>query len=177
MNNNKILSDVNGNMAELLQLISSLNNEQLNMIPFEGSWTAGQLATHVLMSCSGFVQMLNGPVKETNRAPDEGIEKIKSSFLDFSTKMKSPAFVVPPDTASDKEDLLHSLKDQWSGIDQAIETLELEKTCLAFELPGLGFLTRLEAIYFVNYHTQRHIHQLKNICKKLPGVKTLPQAQ
>jgi hypothetical protein len=81
--------------------------------------------------------------------------------------MKSPDFVVPPDTSYNKEELLHSLEDIKAKIKQAIETLDLTKTCLAFELPVYGFLTRLEAVYFILYHTQRHIHQLKNIHQKV----------
>jgi hypothetical protein len=46
-------------------------------------------------------------------------------------------------------------------------SLDLTPTVLAFELPVIGSLTRLEAIRFVTYHTQRHNHQLKNIRQQL----------
>ncbi len=81
--------------------------------------------------------------------------------------MKSPDFVVPPDIYYKKEDLLRSFEDINERINQALQTLDLTKTCLAFELPVYGFLTRLESLYFILYHTQRHLHQLKNIHQKM----------
>jgi hypothetical protein len=60
---------------------------------------------------------------------------------------------------------MNSLEEIKATIDHAIQTLELSRTCLAFEIPVYGFLTRTEAIYFVIYHTQRHIQQLKNISR------------
>lgn len=62
--------------------------------------------------------------------------------------MNSPDFVRPENTSYKKEVLLRSLEDIKASIDQAIQTLDLTKTCLTFELPVYGFLTRLEAIYF-----------------------------
>ena len=167
MNTKEVLTEIDETITEFCQHISSFTQEQTNVVPFEGSWTAGQLAMHVIMSASGFLEIMNGPVKETERKADELVATIKKDFLDFNSKMKSPDFVVPPDTSYNKEELLHSLEDIKAKIKQAIETLDLTKTCLAFELPVYGFLTRLEAVYFILYHTQRHIHQLKNIHQKV----------
>ena len=41
------LRDFENTNVELLQLFSSFNQEQINVVPFEGSWTAGQLAEHL----------------------------------------------------------------------------------------------------------------------------------
>ncbi len=119
MNTKEIRTEIGGTITELLQLILAFDHEQLNVVPFEGSWTAGQLAKHVIMSGSGFVKIMNGPVKETERKPDEMAAIIKRDFLDFNTKMKSPDFVVPPDTSYKKEDLLGSLEDIKSKINMA----------------------------------------------------------
>lgn len=71
------------------------------------------------------------------------------------------------DAYYEKAYLLGALQDIKAGLDHAVTTLDLTKTCLAFELPVFGYLTRLEAIYFVIYHTQRHLHQLKNIYQQV----------
>lgn len=166
-----LLSQIDETSEELLQVLDSFEQELINIVPSEGSWTAGQLAQHLVMSGSGFVEMINGEVKETGRKPDEQVETIKNTFLNFNIKMKSPDFIVPPSATYNKMHLLSSLKDIHKEMDRAIKTLDLSKTCLGFELPMMGFLTRLEAIYFVLYHTQRHMHQLKNIRQKVvkPG--------
>lgn len=148
---------------ELMQLLASFSNEQLNTVPYEGSWTAGQAAKHLVMVGSGFVELLNGPVKETERAPDEMVVAIKEGFLDFSTKMEAPEAVRPAITSYEKESLLASLEKINEAIVKAIQTGDLSETCIAFEIPVLGFVSKVEAVNFVISHTKRHLRQLKRI--------------
>ncbi|MET6998265.1 DinB family protein [Chitinophaga defluvii] len=152
---------------ELLHQLTTFDQEQLNIAPFKNSWTAGQLAEHLIKANGGFLEVINGPVQDTPRAPDAKIAEIKGIFLNFETKMQAPAFIIPADIHYEKPYLLSSLQDIKAGLDHATTTLDLTKTCLAFELPVLGYLTRLEAVYFVIYHTQRHLHQLKNIYQQV----------
>jgi hypothetical protein len=167
VNAKELVTSFDETANELEQLLSVLSEQQINAIAFEGCWTPGQVAQHLVMSNSGFAEIINGAVKETEGEPDELVETIKREFLDFSIKMESPDFVVPPNIIYRKEELMRSLEDIRRSIRHAIQTLDLTKTCTFFELPGYGYLTRLEAIYFVIYHTKRHIHQLKNISKKI----------
>ncbi len=167
MKTQELQSHINKTFTELGEIISSFNEDQINLIPFEGSWTAGQVAEHIILSVSGFQKIMNGPVAETKREPEGLKNKIQTIFSDFTTKMKSPDFIIPAKKNYKKDELLNALQDLRGKINQVIETLDLTKTCLAFELPVLGFLTRLESIYFILYHTQRHIHQLKNIYRQL----------
>ena len=67
---------INTTINDLLLLLSSFNEEQINIIPFKDSWTAGQLLKHVLMSNFGFIEIINGSYKETQRQPDEMLQKI-----------------------------------------------------------------------------------------------------
>ena len=161
--NTELQSEMNQTLSEFSKILSMFNNEEVNIIPFEGSWTAGQVATHLIMSNGGFLSMTNGPVKQTERSPDEFVRQIRTMFLDFKSKMKSPEFIEPPMVNYKKQDLLNSLNLIQTKLHEAIGEGELEQTCLAFELQSLGFLTRLEAFHFVLYHTQRHINQLKKI--------------
>ena len=108
--------------------------------------------------------MLYGPVKPTERPPGQNIERIKSEFLDFSTKISSPEFLIPANSTYDKETLLNSLKKTRAEIAEAVRTLNLSETCPS---PILGEWTRLEIIHLCVCHTQRHVHQLKNIFQKL----------
>jgi len=119
------------------------------------------------MSNSGFADLLNGPVKDTERAPDAAVDEIKSIFLNFGIKLTSPDFILPEKKNYDKDGLLAALSGIKADIITSAATLDLSKTCLSFELPVLGYVTRLEAVSFVIYHTRRHIHQLKNIYSEL----------
>jgi hypothetical protein len=163
MSTENIFAEIDGTMDELLQLLSPMDEEQLNVLPPREGWTAGQVARHLVMSSSGFVEVLNGPVRETDRPPDEWVEQIKADFQNFGIKMQSPEFVVPPRAHYRKEELLQPLTDIQAQLRQAGETLDLTLTCAMFALPVYGHLTRLEILSFVLYHTQRHIRQLKRI--------------
>ena len=168
---NEISIEFEGVKRELIQAISVFNEEEFNTIPFKGSWTAGQVAEHVYKSVSAFTKGLYGKVKPTTRQPDEKVEPIKKTFLDFDTKMSSPDFIIPSNGFHDKNAILSSLKSTMDKITEAIKTFDLSATCLSFIPPAIGELTRLESIYFVIYHTQRHIHQLKNISQKVVNKK------
>lgn len=166
MKTNDLVIEIEETFDELIQLISHLDEDEINIVPFEGSWTAGQLARHLIISGSGFVELLNGPDKETERMPDEMVENFRTIFLDFSTKMIAQDIVVPEKKDYEKDYLLTSLENIKEGMKQVIVKYDLTKT-MALELPILGTLTRLEAVHFVSVHTQRHVHQLKNICQVL----------
>ena len=153
--------------TELLQILSSINDNDINTVPFPGSWTAAQLAQHIILSTGSFVQLLNGTVTGTTRNPEAYIPNLKAIFLDFNSRMKSPDFIVPEEKDYNKQRLIQAIQTTKIGLLEAIATLDLTKTCTGFELPGSGYITRAEAITFSIVHTQRHINQLKNIRQKL----------
>src|SRR5215210_9525108 len=80
-------------VSELLSLISSLDEKKINTVPYEGSWTAGQLCRHITKSTNGIAKALSMEAKPANRDAGERIPELKKSFLDFSKKMKSPYFI------------------------------------------------------------------------------------
>ncbi len=163
---NEISKEFKNTSTELTQLLSSLTQEQLNAVPFEHSWTAAQLGEHLRKSY-GVAELLYGPVKATERDPAEKVKRIKDALLNFDNKMISPYFIVPEIKEYDKNTLINSLKESVNKITTAAQTLNPEEICTAFALPGLGEMTRIEWLYFIIYHTQRHVHQLKNISQKL----------
>ena len=163
---NEILNELQDTTTELIELLTSLNQEQLNRVPFESSWTAAQLGEHLHKSYN-VAKLLYGPVRNTQRDPAEKVKSIKEALLNFEAKMISPDFIEPENKEYDQNTLIESLKESINKITNAAHTLKPEETCTSFALPGLGEMTRTEWIYFVIYHTQRHVHQLKNIAEKV----------
>lgn len=149
--------------AAILQLLATFNDEQLNTQPAYGGWTAGQVAEHLLLS-GGVVETIAGHTEPTtDRQPDARCPIIASIFLDFSTKLQSPDFIIPAGGYYDKQELISKTKVIWDKIGEGIRLLDLDVTCLDFEFPTIGYLTRLEMLWFYVWHTQRHIHQLNRI--------------
>ena len=159
----KILTAFGETGKELTNILEQFTQEELNAVPFEGSWTAGQVGDHILKSIVGAPDAIYGPTADAGRAPDEKVAQIKSVFLDFTTKLKSPDFILPGDGPFDKAELNAALADSWKKLAKASEELDLSPLCTLAKLPGSGPLTRLELLYFCMVHTQRHIHQLREI--------------
>ena len=151
----------------LLTALDSFSNENINTVPFEGSWTGGQVARHVLKSASGVSEALNGPAKTADRDPGQHLKLLGDIFLNFDIKMKSPDFVLPDDEPKDKGALIQLLEKTFNNIIKVAESEDLDMICTTFEMPNLGRLSKKEFIWFTIVHTQRHIHQLKNILNHL----------
>lgn len=165
--NKEILSEFNTTSGILLELLSGISQQQLNEVPFEGSWTAGQVGHHLLKSY-GIVSILGGKTVETDRPVNEKIIGIRELFSDHTIKMESPSFIIPTDKWIEKEKLLNGLAEKINDVRSFVENNhDLSFTCLDFELPGAGSLTQSEWIQFISIHTQRHIRQLNNIIEHL----------
>lgn len=165
--NKELITETNNTLDELIGQVDKIPAERFNTVPFEGSWTAGQLAQHLTLADSGFPALANGPVADTDRAPDQMVAPIAESFLNFEIKFESPDFIRPDIRDYDKDEMISGLKKIKADIADAIGNSDLTKTCMAFAFPVLGNLTRYEAANFVIVHTTRHIHQLKNIYNAL----------
>jgi uncharacterized damage-inducible protein DinB len=158
------IAELEATTKELLDTLSRFTQEQLNTLPFEGSWTAAQVAEHLLKSKARIPQLLTGNSRPTTeRPPDEKTEVIKAIFLDFSTKLKSPDFIIPSDEIKEKQALLSALQSNSEEIRSVIHTADLSRTFTDHPFPQLGELTGWEWICFMVCHSKRHIRQLKNI--------------
>ena len=151
----------------LITTVKAFKQDALNKVPYVGSWTAGQVVDHLLKSY-GAIETINGKVADTTRDPLQFDEGIKSQFLNFDVKMQSPDFIIPDKKSFSKEEELSSLKENSNLLLTAANELDLSKTCLDFELPQVGALTRAEWLYFISYHTRRHVHQLQKIAAAIP---------
>lgn len=161
-----IAHELKASSENFVKTLSSFSDHQFNEVPFEGSWTAGQIGEHILKS--NVTPLLYGKTEETSGRPDEKVQRIKDDMLNFEVKMKNPDFNTPSESKKDKEKTISKLRDAFEKAVEAAGELDLTKTCNDFELPGgAGKLTRLEWLYFMNYHIQRHTHQLENVKEKV----------
>jgi len=150
-------------MENLVNDVNRFSDESFNEVPFENSWTGGQVAEHILKSQANFTDLLGGEVEVTDRPADEKRSYIEKIFLDFTTKMKSPEYIKPTDEPKNKEQIIAQIQAKKDEITAALQQHDLTKICLAFELPGSGKFTGFEWAWFITYHTQRHVHQIENI--------------
>lgn len=164
-----IIVDFDASTEGLLEALNRFSAAQFNLIPFEGSWTPGQVAEHLSMSEEGIPSVLLGSTRETKRAINENEAVLATIFLDFTTKLEAPEFIIPSNDIKEKGDMLVKLLDNRKKIRQLIEQLDLSMTCTDFPFPEIGELTRFEWIRFMIFHSKRHTNQLNNIfqCMKV----------
>jgi hypothetical protein len=148
----------------MLQLVSSFNEDEMNSMPFKDSWTAAQVAEHVTKSNASMIRSLSEEGKTSSRNIDEGVQKLKEIFLDFTSKLKSPKFILPTRNSYSKEIVVADLKNSIEQIKKLSNTINLSEIV---NHRVFGEITKFEILHFVVYHTERHIHQLKNIFQKV----------
>jgi hypothetical protein len=159
--------DVTDTAAAFETALTVFDDDSIDIVPFEGSWTAGQAAEHAVMSLQGVAKTLVGNTAGTLRDPAQYVIPLKTQFLDFTIKMKSPEFILPFPPPHQKLKLLAEAAAAFQILESVTRQTDLDATCLDFEFPDSGPLTRLEWINFVLSHTKRHIYQLNNIAEKL----------
>lgn len=166
----EIITDFDKTTVDLLATLSLFSNEDFNKIPFEGSWTAGQVAEHLYKSESNIPNVLKGNSKETERDPFEKTAIIKSIFLDFTTKLKSPEFILPTAGEKNKDLFIKAFEGTRKELRNLIDTKDLDRTFTDFPFPQVGEFTGWEWICFANSHSARHIRQMKMIYEKLTSI-------
>ncbi|WP_343694606.1 DinB family protein [Flavobacterium sp.] len=148
---------------KLNEIFSKFSENEINQIPYQGSWTPGQVVQHIILACSGYPQLFGGKTEKTTRKPDEKIKDIEGLFLNFSIKMDSPVFLIPEKKEYNKNKLNLELLRIESELLDCAEKYDLTLTCLDFQVPGFDTFTMYEWIDFALVHTQRHTHQLNSI--------------
>jgi hypothetical protein len=157
----QIKTELENTIGELITRLSILNQIEINTLPDDHGWTAGQIGEHLLKSYE-VAGMLTAPVVPTQRLADEKVEGIKSVFLNFDIKMKSPAELEPSQSIIDRDLLIQNLAQKKAELIKIAETFDLTLTCMGFVIPQYGPFTRLEWLSFIVIHTQRHLHQLES---------------
>lgn len=159
----ELQQEVETTFEQLYKTLSLFTESEININPFEGSWTAGQVTRHIIRATSGFYQVCNANTQKLDGGINQKVPALKEIFLDFNTKYNAPDFIYPEDKKYDKEELISTLQKIEAEILDIAENYDLSVTCLDFEIPGLGNLTIFELIMFAVFHTKRHIHQLEII--------------
>lgn len=155
---------------KMYQVLLKYKENQLDIIPSESSWTAGQVCEHIIKANVGIPKLCKG---KTERAENDRVERItdlKAIFENYSIKMDSPKSIIPVSTENNLYEIINTLKNIESDFLAVIETLDLELICTDFAFPTFGYLTMAEWIKFGLIHTKRHSHQLENILLKLDAI-------
>lgn len=163
----ELIIELEETSKDLFETLSLFTQGQFNRIPFEGSWTAAQVAEHLFKSESNIPKVLNGRSEETQRDPFQHVGLIRKVFLDYTTKMQSPEFILPSNEPKNSNEFIEGFKKTGHELTKLAATLDLNRTFTSFSFPQLGNLTGWELVCFAVCHSKRHIRQMKIIAEKL----------
>ncbi|PJJ84923.1 DinB family protein [Mucilaginibacter auburnensis] len=153
--------------TDLMASLNAIPENRFNDVPFAGSWTAGQVAEHLLKANN--VDVLYADTDASKRTSNEKIQAISDIFLNFELKLVPPAQIIPSNNLQQKQDMISKLTGMFDKLINAANTLELNVICTSWVIPAFGPLTRLEFLWLYNAHTIRHTRQIQNIAVALPA--------
>ncbi|MEO6637461.1 MAG: DinB family protein [Ginsengibacter sp.] len=160
LNTESLFESLQYTTKEFLKLVSSFDVVKINSIPFINSWTAAQLADHVTKSNKAIIQAMGMQGTKAQRNAGERIQELKDIFLNYQIKFQSPGFIKPTQQIYVKKILVDDLQTSIERFKVAAGNADFMEI---ISLPAFGTITKLELAWFVLYHTQRHLHQLKKI--------------
>ena len=149
---------------EFITTLSSFNEASINRIPFPGSWTPAQVASHIILATDGVPDRATRP---SDRKYDASLPAIRPWWEDLNQKFQSPEPLRPDDKPRSKDELLSELRRVREKDLNILTQQDLARVCMDFELPNIGYLTRFEWLWFIQMHLKRHLFQLQNIKKKI----------
>jgi hypothetical protein len=155
-----LIKDIESTFGRLIGQLSDFNVETLNKVPFEGSWTAGQTAEHIIICGSGIP---DSQTTEVTRRYDEKVATIKKMFLNFEVKFETDPSIAPGPPPHDLDKTIQKIREIRDHLKTVAANADLEALCEDMELPTFGLLTRYEWLRFILFHTQRHTHQITGI--------------
>ena len=132
---------------EFIELIESLNEDELNIIPEYGGWSPGMIGDHICKSYAS-AETMTSRTELTNREPDEKVPSIRDVFMNFMIRIESPKAILPSEKRIDKSRLLESLRGRVAQITEIINTSDLSEICLDYVIVEYGAFTRLEWAWF-----------------------------
>lgn len=164
MKKREIIAELQTVFDAVTKALQNTDEGQLNEIPFEDSWTVGQVADHIVI-CSGSI--LDSKTKDAERPYDEKAGDLRSIFADMEQKSEAAAAVYPKAPPHNKIELISKVKANKEQLVTMAEERDLSQLSLDMEFPYMGYLTRYEWLTFISAHTERHLNQINNIKKSL----------
>lgn len=156
----KLIGDIEATFARLYKTLLAFEGEAINTLPFEGSWTAGQVTEHIIKSIAGIPDVRT---TEAKRFHDQKVLPIQEMFLNMKLKFKTDPFLAPTELPHNIDKLFKTLEKLEAQHKATADHAQLEALCLDMKLPTFGYLTRYEWLRFMLFHTQRHTQQMMNI--------------
>jgi hypothetical protein len=145
---------------EFIATFSKFEEGRINTTPAPERWSAVQVASHIILATDG---VPDHSTKPSDREVDSYLPRIRPWWEDLNQKFKSPENLKPDNKPRTGSEILKELNRVRDKDLHMLSNDDLTLVCLDFELPGIGYLTRYEWLWFIEMHLKRHTFQLGNM--------------
>ena len=175
--NQKTITDIyqanDKTRADLIETVSSLSEEQTNVLPGGEKWTIAHFVEHLAMVEDGAIKisakLLN--MGKSNKRNAKGNLRVSENFLTKAAdirdkKLEAPERVQPTGAQSINESL-EKMKENRRRLEELKPLFEsVECADFKFPHPFLGELTAHEWLVLLGAHEARHLAQIKTFIEK-----------
>lgn len=151
---------------EVLQSVSGLSDEQLNMQVQEGRWTIMQVLQHLYLLERAITfaisdQLANGQTKSISDKPIH-------LAVNRSTKIKAPSIVEPENKFITLVEMKKRLSQSREALTKVVDTADSSLLAQrAYPHPVFGELTLKQWIPLIGLHEKRHLAQIEELKEEL----------
>jgi hypothetical protein len=169
----KLCTDLDNNTQLFLDILDTVPFDKLHLKNEQTAWCIMDCAEHLLIYEQEVIKALGGdaePVKD--RAPNSKVGDISHSFLEFDRRLRVSG---DPDTLeggfTNVADFSHTFRQNREAIKAVLRREPIDWLCKDLEHPVFGFMTRIEWVYYLIYHTERHLQQINRIESSLENMR------
>lgn len=166
-------TDLDNNTQLFLDILDTVHPDKLHQKNEQTTWSIMDCAEHMLISEQSVTGALKGaaePVKD--RAPNSKVPDISRSFMDFDKRLRVTG---EPDTLKggykSTADFSKAFRQNREIIKDTLRKEPVDWLCKDMEHPVFGFMTRIEWVYYLIYHTERHLQQINRIEASLENME------
>lgn len=146
--------------SEWNHILTAFSEKGLNLKPFRGSWTAAQLADHVILYNEAAAALLRQKGQASAGNTPGKLPELAALLLDSASRSKAEAALLPGRQLYAQVRLTDSVQRSFAVIGELALQHDLSE-CVRHE--SWGWMTRLELLHLVLFHSMRHRRQLQHI--------------
>jgi len=169
----KLHTDLDNNTALFLDILDTVPADRLQMKNEQTAWSIMECAEHMLIAEQQVAQTLQGPAEPVkDRAPNSKVTRISQTFVDFDKRLL--ALSDPPTLKGGYKDITtfsKAFRHNRECIKALLASQPADWLCKRTEHATFGFMTRMEWVYYLIYHTERHLQQIHRIEASLENMQ------
>lgn len=159
-----LIRDYSESSREFLDTLSTLDESVFLLKPGEGKWNISEIVEHVNISDkSSYLAMLKTSGEPT-REESEVSEKNVAAMLDTENmNFIAPEAAHPKGQFKTPKEAIEVFEKTRNRILDFVMSNELRWQATGFAHPRLGYLSRIQWLRFVTWHSRHHLKQIRAI--------------